>query len=94
LDARKASLRAIAPGVSGFHGLAFLRGGMMAATPRAAPLVHVNMHCRAVDSFMALAGVEGTVGSDAGDFLILWDLVEKLGQHPSPVRLNRWRLPA
>jgi hypothetical protein len=52
------------------------------------------MHCRAVDDFMALAGVEGTVrcpatvclqtvrgGSDAGDFLILWDLVEKLGQH-------------
>jgi len=36
LDARKASLRAIAPGVSGFHGLAFLRGGMMAAAPRAA----------------------------------------------------------
>ena len=66
----------------------------MAAAPRAAPLLHVNMHCRAVDGFMALAGVEGTVrcpatvclqtvrgGSDAGDFLILWDLVEKLGQH-------------
>ena len=30
---------------------------------------------------MALAGVEGAVGSDAGDFLIEWDLVEKLGQH-------------
>ena len=35
-DARRASLRAIAPAVSGFHGLAFLRGGMMAAAPRAA----------------------------------------------------------
>jgi len=33
-----------------------------------------------------VAGVEGAVGSDAGDFLIAWDLVEKLGQHPSPVR--------
>jgi hypothetical protein len=29
-------LRAIAPAVSGFHGLAFLRGGMIAAAPRAA----------------------------------------------------------
>ena len=46
------------------------------------------------DGVMALAGVEGTVGSDAGDFLIGWDLVEKLGQHPSPVRSNRWRSPA
>jgi hypothetical protein len=79
----------------------------MAAAPRAAPVVHINMHCRAADGFMALAGVEGTVrgpatvclqtvrgGSDPGDFLILLDLVEKLGQHPSPVRSNRWRLPA
>jgi hypothetical protein len=31
LEARKASLRATAPGMSGFHGLAFLHGGMMAA---------------------------------------------------------------
>jgi hypothetical protein len=65
---------ATAPAVSGFHGLAFLRGGMMAAAPRAAM---ASWH---------VAGVEGTVGSDAGDFLIVWDLVEKLGQHPSPVR--------
>ena len=36
VDARKASLRAIAPVVSGFHGLAFLRGGMTAAAPRSA----------------------------------------------------------
>ena len=35
-DARRASLRAIAPAVSGFQGLAFLRGGMIAAAPRAA----------------------------------------------------------
>lgn len=38
---RRVSLRAIAPGVSGFswtgfHGRAFLRGGMTAAAPRAA----------------------------------------------------------
>ena len=31
---------------------------------------------------MALAGVEGAVGIDAGDLLIVWDLVEKLGQPP------------
>ena len=30
---------------------------------------------------MALAGVEGAVGGDAGDLLIGRDLVEQLGQH-------------
>jgi hypothetical protein len=35
-DVRRISLRAIAPAVSGFQGLAFLRGGMIAAAPRAA----------------------------------------------------------
>ncbi len=30
---------------------------------------------------MALAGVEGAVGGDAGDLLIWWDLVQKLAQH-------------
>jgi len=35
-DARRASFRAIAPAVQGFYGFAFLRGGMMAAAPRAA----------------------------------------------------------
>ena len=30
---------------------------------------------------MALAGVEGAVGGDAGDLLVGRDLVEKLGQH-------------
>jgi len=35
-DVRRVSLRAIAPAVSGFHGLAFLRGGMIAVAPRAA----------------------------------------------------------
>jgi len=55
---------------------------MMAAAPRAAI---ASWH---------VAGIESAVGGDAGDFLIEWDLVEKLGQHPSPVRSNRWRLPA
>ena len=35
-DARRASLRATAPGLSGLQGLPFLRGGMIAAAPRAA----------------------------------------------------------
>jgi hypothetical protein len=30
---------------------------------------------------MALAGVEGAVGGDAGDLLVVWDLVEQFGQH-------------
>ena len=34
-EARAASLRALAPGVSGFHNLAFLRGGMTACAFRA-----------------------------------------------------------
>ena len=33
---RKISLRAMAPAVSGFQGLAFFRGGMIAAAPRSA----------------------------------------------------------
>jgi hypothetical protein len=32
-NVRRISLRAIAPAVSGFQGLAFLRGGMIAAPP-------------------------------------------------------------
>ena len=35
-DTRRASLRAIAPGVSGFQGLTLFLGGMIAAAPRAA----------------------------------------------------------
>ena len=97
------------------------------------------------DGIVALSGVAGTLGGDAGDFLVRCDLVEKFGQHggvthvaagdrdgpnrqcfrvdperdlapdtafgtamparlprafaldldpPSPVRSNRWRLPA
>ena len=62
-------MRATAPAVSGFHGLAFLRGGMMA--------------CGAAlgDGVMALAGVVGAVSGDAADLLIGRDLVEQLGQH-------------
>ena len=58
-------MRAAAPAVSGYHGLALFRGGMIAAA-RAA---------------MALSGVEGAVGGDAGDLLIGRNLVEQLGQH-------------
>ena len=46
------------------------------------------------DGVMAFAGVEGAVGVDSGDLLAVWDLVELFGQHPSPVRSNRWRSPA
>src|SRR6056297_1718539 len=35
-DARSASLRAMAPALDGFHGFAFLRGGMTAWAPRSA----------------------------------------------------------
>ena len=68
-DARRASLRAIAPAVSGFHGLAFLRGGMIAAAPRA------------MDGIVVLAGVEGTIGGDTGGLVIGRDLVEQFRQH-------------
>ena len=64
---RKASLRATAPAVSGFHSLAFFRGGIIAAAPRAAI---ASWH---------VAGIEGAVGGDAGDFLIVWDLAEEFG---------------
>lgn len=42
-EAHSASLRATAPGLVGFHGLAFLRGGMTAAVFRAAI---ASWHCR------------------------------------------------
>ena len=54
--------------------------------------------------FLAFAGVRGPVrcpatvclqtvrgGRDAADLLIRRNLVEPLGQHPSPVHPNRWR---
>jgi hypothetical protein len=63
------SLRAMAPAVSGFHGLAFLRGwddrGRTASG----------------DGVVALAGVESTVRCDAGDVLAGRDLVEQFRQH-------------
>ncbi len=65
--ARNASFRAMAPAVMVLHGLAFLRGGMIAAAPRA--------H----DGIVAFAGVTGAIGGDAADFLISRDLAEKLG---------------
>lgn len=36
----------MAPGVSGFHGLAFLRGGMIAAAPRAPRAAMASWHLR------------------------------------------------
>jgi hypothetical protein len=93
-EARKASFLATAPAVTVFHGLAFLRGGMTAFAPRSAPLVYVNMHCRAVDGVVALAGVIGTICGDARDLLFGWDLAEKVRQNRciadvAPGNLNR-----
>ena len=42
-DARSASLSAFAPAIGGFHGLAFLLGGMTACAPRSAM---VSWHLR------------------------------------------------
>lgn len=79
--ARRTSLRAMAPEVSGFQGFAFLRGGITAFAPRSAPLVHVNMHCRAVDGIVALSGVIGAVCGDTANLLIGRDMAEQFGQH-------------
>ena len=68
---------------------------MMAAAPRAAVVswhvagVEGAIRCPATDCLKTVRG-----GSDAGDLLIVRDLVEMLGQHSSPVRSNRWRLLA
>ena len=78
LDARSASFLAMAPAVVGFHGWAFLRGGITAAAPRSAYLVHVNMHCRAVDGVVTSARVVCTVRGHAADLLIARDLVEEM----------------
>ena len=61
-------MRAIAPAVSGFHGLAFLRGGMMAAAPRAA-LASWHLRVSKAPSAVTL------------DLLIGRDLVQKFRQH-------------
>lgn len=42
-DARRASLRTAAPAVSGFHGVAFLRGGMTAWRARAVASWHLRV---------------------------------------------------
>jgi len=44
-DARSASFRAMAPALDGFHGLAFLRGGITASAPRSAT---ASWHLRVV----------------------------------------------
>ena len=58
-------MRATGPAVSGFHGLAFVRDDGRCASGR--------------DGVLAFARVEGAIGSDAGDLLIGWDLVEQFG---------------
>ncbi len=69
-DARSASFRVVAPAVTVFHGLAFLRGGMTAWAPRSAI---ASWHFRVV---------VGTVGSDAADLLARRDLVEQVVYRP------------
>ena len=71
----------MAPAVSGFQGLAFLRGG-------SEPLMrHWFEHngerggATGGDGVVALAGVDCAVGGDAGDLLFGRDLVEQLGRH-------------
>ncbi len=77
-DARTASFLAMSPAPPGFHGWAFLRGGMTAVTPRSAPLMHVNMHCRAVDSIMASTRVVCSICGHAANLLFGRDLVEPM----------------
>ena len=68
-EVRRISLRAMAPAVSGFQGLAFLRGwddGCCAASG---------------DGVMAFSGVEGAVSGDAADLLLGRNLAQQFGQH-------------
>lgn len=57
------------PGAVGFPGLGVLAGRNDSGSSTGG------------DGVMALAGIEGPVGSDAGDLLIGRDLIEQLGQH-------------
>jgi hypothetical protein len=66
-DARRASLRTITPSVSGFHGLAFLRSGMIAVAPRAA-MASWHLRVSKAPSAVTLA-ISGR------------DLFEQFGQH-------------
>lgn len=61
-DAGSASFCATAPAVIAFHGLAFLRGGMIAFAPRSA------------NGVMAVSGALGAVSCDAGNLLFCGDL--------------------
>jgi len=62
----------------------------MAAAPRAA-IASWHLRVSKAPSVARQRFAKQTVSgdSDAGDFLIGWDLVGKFGQHPSPVRSNR-----
>jgi hypothetical protein len=84
---RRISLRAIAPAVSGFQGLAFLRGGSEGMPPP------VRGHTRrgrptGGDGVVALSGVEGAIGGDGCDLLLGRDLVKQLGQHGGVADVN------
>jgi hypothetical protein len=72
--------RAVIPAVSGFHGLAFLRGGSEGMPERG--------RATGGDGAVALADLEGAIGGDAGDYLPGRDQVEQLGQ-----RLRRFARP-
>ena len=52
------------------HGWVFLRGGLTAADPGLASLVHVDIHCEAVDRIVAFARVVCPVCCDAAELLI------------------------
>jgi len=75
LEARRASLRAMAPGLVGFHGLAFLRGGSEDANATG-PREHPNSSGTAGgDRFMAFARIVGAIGRHGSDLFVCRDLV-------------------
>ena len=79
--ARRVSFLAIAAGQSSYHGRPFLRIGMIAVAWRSIPLVHVNMHCRAVDGGVAAAGVTSAIRCHGADIFPFGDPVEQVRQH-------------
>ncbi len=87
-DARRISLRARAPAVSGFHGRAFRRCGSEEVQQKVRGTFCPTTRRRAAgrDGIMAAARVVGTVCRDGGNLLVRRDLGEQVRQHPSPVR--------
>jgi hypothetical protein len=76
LEARRASLRAIAPGVSAVPDLGVLAGR------------HDRSGTAGGDGVMALAGVEGAIGGDAGDLRIgrIWSSGSGNQEDQEPIR--------